>query len=228
MYGDGIKPRPLRVNRHDLEMMVERQAGQNVIFELVTGQEATPNVLLKDLQRDPVTDHAIHADFLKISMTQKLRVMVAVRLTGDPIGVTQSGGILEHQTRSVEVECLPADIIKEFVLDTSAMDIGGRLFVRDIPANPKLTIITPADAVIAAVNLPKLEEEEEKPAEEAVEGAEAAVEGEGEKKEGEKEAPAAPGQAAEAEKGQAKGQEKGQEKPQEKGKGKAKGKEQQK
>lgn len=228
MYGAGIEPRPLRVNRHELEMMVERQAGQNVIFELVTGQEATPNVLLKDLQRDPVTDHAVHADFLKISMTQKLRVMVAIRLTGDSIGVTQNGGILEHQTRSVEVECLPADIIKEFVLDTSALDIGGRLFVRDIPVDPKLTIITPADAVVAAVNLPKMEEEEAKPAEEAVEGAEAAAEGEGEKKEGEKEAPAEPGQAAEAEKGQAKGQEKGQEKPQEKGKGKAKGREQQK
>lgn len=220
MYGANIKPRPLRVSRHKLEMIVERQGGQNVILELVIGGESTPNVLLKDLQRDPITDHAVHADFQKISMTQKLRVMVAVRLTGDPIGVTQSGGILEHQTRSVEVECLPADIVREFVLDTTALDIDGHLFVRDIPPNPKLTIVTPPDTVIAAVHMPKLEEEA-KPAEEAVEGAEAAAGGE-EKREGEKEGAPETGKAEESEKGQEKEHDKAQ------SKSKAKGKDQQK
>ncbi len=214
VYGTDIKPMAFSINRHELEMVIRRHSGENIILNLSVSGEIIENVLIKALQRDPVTDHALHADFLKISMTRKLRVMVAIRLVGDPVGVTQNGGILEHQTRSVEVECLPMDIIKEFVIDVSALDIDGRLFVRDIPSDPKLTILSLGDAVIAAVHMPKAEEEV-KPAEGAAAEGEAPVEGE--KKEG----AAAEGETAKA---PAEG-EKAEGKAEGKAKGKAKGKE---
>jgi large subunit ribosomal protein L25 len=216
VYGPDIKPMSFSINQHELEMVIRRHSGENIIMNLSVGGEVIENVLIKSLQRDPVTDHALHADFMKISMTRKLRIMVATRLVGDPVGVTQNGGILEHQARTVEVECLPMDIIKEFVLDVSALDIDGRLFVRDIPPDPKLTILSPGDTVIAAVHMPKAEEEV-KPAEaEAAEGA-VPAEGEGEKKEGEGEKKE--GEAAKAPAEDEKAEEKG------KAKGKAKGKE---
>lgn len=225
MYGVNAKPTAVKVNRHDIEMIVKHHGGQNVIVDLIIDGQTTKNVLIKDLQRDRITDRAVHADFLKITMTRKLRVMVAIRLKGEPVGVTQHGGILEHQTRSVEVECLPTDIVKEFTLDTSALDIDNRLFARDIKTDPKLTILTPGDTVIASVHMPKIEEEETKPEEEeAVEGAETAEAGEeaeaaGEKKEGAARQP----ETAEKPEGD-KGQEKSKDK--EKGKGKVKSKDQ--
>lgn len=182
MYGGEAAPKMLKVNRHDLEMVIQHRGGQNIIFNMVVDGEATGNVLLKDLQRDPVTDRAVHADFLQVSMTKKLRVTVTVRLEGEPVGVSQHGGVLEHQARSVEVECLPSDIVEEFVLDASGLDIDDRLHVRDIEADPTLTILTPEDAVIASVHMPRLEEEETKPEEAAAEEGAAPGAGEGEEK----------------------------------------------
>ena len=54
--------------------------------------------------------------FIEISMTRKLRIEVAIRLVGEPVGVTQQAGILEQLLRVVQVECLPADIVQELTL----------------------------------------------------------------------------------------------------------------
>ena len=102
-------------------------------------------------------------------MTRKLKVSVVVRLTGESIGVTQQEGVMEQLLRSVDVECLPGDIVKEFTLDVSGLSIGNKLCVRDIKADPKLTILTSPDVTVVSVQLPHIEAE--KPAEEAVEGA---------------------------------------------------------
>jgi len=207
---------PIQLKRHEFELLLRHRADENLIMDLAVDNDAPRKVLLKDVQRDHIRDHLMHVDFLEISLTRKLRVPVAIRLTGEPFGVTQEGGVLEHLLRTVEVECLPMDIIKEFVLDVSQLKIGGSLFVRDLQFDrEKTTMLTAPDIAVASVLMPHVEEEV-KPEEAAAEGA-AEPEVIGEKKEGEaegeaKEAPEAKGKAAEA-----KGKE-----PEAKGKGKEK------
>lgn len=193
VYDSTGKSVAIQLKRHTLELLLHSHEGQNIILDLEIEGDKTRKVLLKDTQRDHIKDHLLHADFLEISMTRKLKVAVAVRLIGEPVGVSQQGGVMEHIIRSVEVECLPADIIKEFTLDVSALSIGDTLCVRDIKATPELTILTAPDIAVATVQLPHIEEEET-PAEEA---AEAAAEGKtaAEGKEGE--APAEPGKEKE-------------------------------
>jgi large subunit ribosomal protein L25 len=165
---------PIQVKRQALEIMLRNRERQNLILDLEIEGEKQKKVLLKDTQRDFIKDHLLHADFLEVSMTRKLRVSVAIRLLGEPIGVSQQGGVMEHLIRSVDVECLPMDIVKELTLDVSNLAIGDTLCVRDIKADPKLTILTAPEITVVSVQLPHIEEE--KPVEEAVE-AEAAVEG---------------------------------------------------
>jgi large subunit ribosomal protein L25 len=95
-------------------------------------QGETKKVLLQEVQHHPVTGRILHADFQEISMTEKLRVEIPVRLSGEPAGVTQQGGVLEHILRAIEVECLPGDIVEQFDVDVSALQIGDRLSVSDI------------------------------------------------------------------------------------------------
>ncbi len=184
VYDSEGHSRPIKLKRHNFEMLMRHRGGQNVLIDLVVEGESPRKVLLKDLQRDRIRDMALHVDFLEISMTKKLRVQVAITLKGDPVGVTQQGGILEQMLRSVEVECLPVDIVDEIVMDVSGLELGKTLFVRDIPVDPKLTILTSPDIAIATVQLPK-EEEEVKPAAEEGAPTEPALVGEEEKKEGE-------------------------------------------
>ena len=186
VYDNKGQSQPIQLKRHEFEILLRRRAGENLIMDLVLDGNAPRKVLLKDVQRDHIRDHLMHVDFLEISLTSKLRVPVAIRLTGEPFGVSQEDGVLEHLVRSVEIECLPMDIVKEFVLDVSQLKIGDSLFVRDLMTDPKkITILTALDIAIASVLVPHVEEEV-KPEEAAAEGtAEPAVIGE--KKEGEAE-----------------------------------------
>jgi len=170
VYDSTGKSFSIQIKRHAFEILLRNRQGQNFILDLEIEGDKTHKVILKDTQQDRIKDHLLHADFLEISMTRKLRISVAVNLVGEPVGVTQQGGVMEHLLRSVEVECLPGDIIKEFVLDVSSLSIGDMLCVRDIKADPKTTILTMSDIAIVSVQIPRFEEEE-KPAEEAVEGA---------------------------------------------------------
>jgi large subunit ribosomal protein L25 len=190
VYDTQGQSQPIQLKRHEFELLLRKRADENLIMDLAVDSAAPRKVLLKDIQRDHIKDHLVHVDFLEISLTRKLRVPVAIRLTGEPFGVTQEGGVLEHLLRTVDVECLPMDIVKEFVLDVSQLKIGDSLFVRDLKMDPKkLMVLTAPDIAVASVLMPHVEEEV-KPEEAAAEGAVAgAAEPEviGEKKEGETE-----------------------------------------
>ena len=223
VYDTKGQSQPVQLKRHEFELLLRHRAGENLIMDLAVDSDAPRKVLLKDIQRDHIRDHLMHVDFLEISLTSKLRVPVAIRLTGEPLGVSQEGGVLEHLVRTVEVECLPMDIVKEFVLDVSQLKIGDSLFVRNLsPDKKKITILTAPDIAVASVLMPHVEEEVKPEEAAAVEGA-AEPEVIGEKKEGEaegetKEGPEAKGKEVKGKEPEAKA-EKGKET---KGKGKEK------
>ncbi|MFN2350735.1 MAG: 50S ribosomal protein L25 [Kiritimatiellia bacterium] len=176
MYDAKGVSRPLQLNRHNFEMLVRRHGGgQNLIIEMQTDDGDVRKVLLKEVQHDPIRDTMLHVDFMEISMTRKLRVDVVIHLTGEPSGVSQQGGVLEHLLRTVEIECLPADMIQELTLDVSGLEVGHSLFVRDLPVSPEITILTPVGIAVAAVHMPRVDEEKaptEETAETAAEDAE--------------------------------------------------------
>jgi len=125
----------------------------------------------------------LHVDFFEISMTETMRVSIPIELTGEPVGVEQDGGILEHVTRELEVECLPGDLVEQFEIDVSALTIGDAVQVSDIQVSDKFDVITEPDVTVASVTAPRPEEEEEP---EEVEEGEPEVIGE-KKEEGEEE-----------------------------------------
>ena len=165
-YGRGEAPVPLVVNLRDLEEVIEKAEGSNVIVDLkVEGLSgAEKKALIREIQRDPVGGNILHLDLQHISLTERITVEVPVVLLGTPLGVKDGGGILEHLLREVEIECLPADIPSRLEVDVTALQIGDSLHVSDLRAE-RVTIKTEADRAIAAV-VPPTVLEEVKPAEE--------------------------------------------------------------
>ena len=176
VYGGPRGPIPVVVN--PLELLAVLEAGENVLINLsLTGGETpqTSVVILKELQRHPVKGSPLHADFQEISMERKIRVEVPLLLSGEPTGVKDKGGILEHVLRQLSVECLPLSIPDRIVLDVTALDIGDTLHVRDVTVAEGVRILDDGARVVASVSAPKAEEvaavtEEEKPAEPEVVG----------------------------------------------------------
>jgi large subunit ribosomal protein L25 len=202
----------IQVNVHEFERMLHLHGRENLILDLTVEGDKARRVFLKEVQHDPVEGNVLHADFVEISMTRKIRVGIATRLIGEPVGVSQQGGVLEHVLREVEVECLPGDLVDSIDVDVSALDIGDTLLVRNLKIDPKLTLLTGPDVAVATVAAPRQEEEVVAEAA-AVEGAEPEVITA--KKEGEE---GAEGEAAKP----GKGEKEGKAKPEAKGKPEAK------
>jgi large subunit ribosomal protein L25 len=210
VYGEG-RSRSIEIDTHTFEMMLSHHAGENLLIDMEIEGEGVHKVLLKEIQQGPVRGELLHVDFLEISMARKMRVMIPVEFVGEPLGVSQQGGILEHVLREVEVECLPGDLVDSIPVDVSALNIGNSLLVRDLKVDAKLTILTSPDVAIASVTAPRAEAA---PAEAEAAEAEAGTEPEviGKKKEegeeGEEKAAPAKGEKAPAkgEKAPAKGE----------------------
>jgi len=190
VYNEKGESRPVQLDRHDFDMLMRKHRSENVILDIEIKGQDSRKVLVKEVQHNVLTGATLHADFLEISMTRKMRVGIPIRLVGDPVGVT-AGGVLDHSLRELEVECLPTDLVEFITVDVSGLAIGNNISVGMLDVDPKFHVVTGANVSVASVLAPTLEEEVA-PAE-AAEGAEPelikkpAKEGEGEEGEGEAE-----------------------------------------
>ncbi|MCX5714327.1 MAG: 50S ribosomal protein L25, partial [Candidatus Omnitrophica bacterium] len=100
----------------------------------------------------------VHVDFNEISLTKAIKVNVPVVAKGEPIGVKQDGGSLEHILWEIEVECLPTEIPKEFEVDVSALKIGDSVHIKDLQVAPNIKVINDPHSVILSVAAPIKEE----------------------------------------------------------------------
>jgi len=185
LYGRGVTPIPLAVDRLALGRVFKTDAGRNVLIDLqVNGENHL--TLARELQRDPVRGAILHVDFLKIARDVVIEVDVPIHIEGDSPGVKE-GGVIEHHIWSVHVSCLPTNVPDRMIADVSGMVIGDMLRVGDLAVPDGVTILTePNEAVLGVVVPQILKVEEEVPAEAALaEGEEAAA------AEGEEGAPAA-------------------------------------
>ena len=167
VYGKTVEPMTLMVNRRELTKLFTVREGEHGLIDLTIEPDGAKGtrwqkpVLIKNLQRHPVAGDIIHIDFHAIALTEQVRVKVPIVLHGEPVGVKQDGGLLEHFLRDIEVECLPTEIPKQVEFDISAMKIGDTVHASDLPAPAGARIITDAHAVIVSVLAPKAEKVEE-------------------------------------------------------------------
>jgi large subunit ribosomal protein L25 len=77
---------------------------------------------------------------------------------GEAAGVKNDGGILEVQTHSIEVRCLPRDLLSVIEIDVTPLGIGDKFKVGDLKLDGKVEILDDPETVIASVVAPRLEE----------------------------------------------------------------------
>ena len=163
VYGKEIEAMPVTVPHRELVKVLHSRQGEHSLLRLRL-EEGTPwekPALVKDIQHDPVGGEVLHVDFQTIVLTERIKIKIPIVLLGEPVGVKQDGGVLEHFLREVEIACLPTDIPERIEFDASQLKIGETVHVRDLqaPANTELTS-DPA-GVIASVQKPKEEKPEE-------------------------------------------------------------------
>jgi len=162
LYGTSDGPnkeaKPISVNPKALLKILHSESGVNTLISLRLAGAGDTRVLVKEYQLDPVTHEVLHADFYRVAMDRVLRVTIPVITRGEPKGVKQQSGVLEHIRREIEIECLPADIPENVEIDVSELMLHQGIRVRDIATNPKWKPVSEAEMMLVHVIMPKAEE----------------------------------------------------------------------
>jgi large subunit ribosomal protein L25 len=184
-YGADLGGVPISLDPRALSrLLTKSHAGMNTLIDLRVEEGASPIhgkvVLLKELQRDPVSGSFLHADLYAVDLDTAVVVQVPIHLLGSPEGVRLEGGMLDQNLRELELECLPRAIPDQIAVDVSGLRLNQSLHVRDLPLPEGVKLLSDPGLPVASVFIPKVVEEAA-PAEAApVEGAEPAAAGEGE------------------------------------------------
>jgi large subunit ribosomal protein L25 len=158
VYGLDRPPFPVGIGARRIEEVLSLETGRNTIFTMsLAGQDRSRAVMIKALQRDPVTERLVHVDFVRVDLAKAVRVSVPLRLIGIAEGVKTEGGLLEFVLRQVEVQCLPSDIPDHIDLEVSALHLNQHLSVKDLPVKERVTILDDPEAIVCVVAVPKEE-----------------------------------------------------------------------
>jgi large subunit ribosomal protein L25 len=148
---------PVTVDPKGLMRIFHSDSGVNTLITLKLDGAST-QVLVREYQRDPVTNALLHADFYQLAMDKAIVVTVPVLVKGEPKGVKLQGGLLDFVTREIQVECLPANIPEHIDVDVSELELHGSIRLRDIPTGDKWKAVTDGDTMLVHVIMPKAEE----------------------------------------------------------------------
>lgn len=185
LYGHGLDPLSVAVNRRELYAALHTEAGLNALINLeVEGTKKPYLTVARELQRHPVRGEISHLDFISISMTEKIAAEVTLEFHGIPDAVKNEGGILETIRNSVHISALPGDIPGTIPVDIAFLDLGTNLKVGDLPAIKGVEYLDDPDTDLVTVTLPRVAVETTGEAAEEAEMAAEADEGDGADTEG--------------------------------------------
>lgn len=158
IYGAGKDAASITIDHNSLFHHLEHEAFYSHILNITVDGKAEKAVL-KDLQRHPFKPTILHADFLRVSATEKLRMNVPLHFTGgeDAPGVRIDGGMVTHNVSDVEISCLPGDLPEYLEVDLAELEMDQSLHLSDIklPKGVEILALTHGadhDLPIAAIH----------------------------------------------------------------------------
>ena len=177
IYGDGQPAEIIAINGNDLWKQFIKGHFTSSVFDIAVGKDKI-RVIPRDVQVDPVKDHPIHVDFLRIGKDGIIRVAVPVRFTNHALSPgLKRGGVLNIVRHEIEVYC-PYDRIPSFFeINLEGLEIGRSIHVSAIALPESVRpVIANRDFTVATIAGAKKDDEEAAAASAAVaEGAAAAA-----------------------------------------------------
>lgn len=157
IYGHGMVPVKITVERRDLRVALAGPAGVNTILELQVGDSKYP-AIVKELQRDPVKRVVRHIDFMQISLTELITMDIPVRLTGIAKAVLSDGGLVDATVNTIQIRATASNIPNEILIDVTAMGMQDVIRLSDVVLPNGVSTVGDPDLVVVTVLETKTEE----------------------------------------------------------------------
>lgn len=158
LYGKGLDNKNLKLRKVDFEKSF-RTAGESNLIDLDFGSGSV-KVLVKDVQHDVMKNFLTHADFYQVNMKEKITTEIPLHFIGEAKAIKELGGTLIKDMDSLEVECLPSDLVDHIDVDISVLNTyDDAIRVSDLKLPKGIVLVRHTNEMIAAVKEPKVEEE---------------------------------------------------------------------
>ena len=166
VYGSGKEAVSISLRLNEFAKLYE-QASESTLIDLELDGKSAGKVLVQDIQRDPVKGFFIHVDLRAIDMTKPVKAFVELKFTGESPAVKELGGTLVTNLKSVEVKCLPKDLVEYIDVDLNVLkSFSDAIKVKNLIVPEAITIVSPHADDLVAKAIPALTEEEIKKMEE--------------------------------------------------------------
>lgn len=158
LYGKGQEALSLQVSIKEFHKVL-KEAGESTLVYINVGGKSYPTII-HDVAIDPVKDGIIHADFYKVSLTDKIKTKVPVVFVGESPAVKDLAGIFVRNLNELEVEALPQNLPHEITVDISSLkNFRDQVLVKDLNLGTDVKIEADSETIIATVQEPKSQEE---------------------------------------------------------------------
>jgi large subunit ribosomal protein L25 len=157
IYGHKKESTPIQVDALAFDHL-RRQHGLSQIVSLNLPGSVAENVLVRHIQRDPVTGKIVHVDFSRVDIREHLEFKVSLNFVGEAPGVKIQGGVLLHLAETLTVDSAASDIVESLDVDISGLtEIDSTLHARDVNLPARYKLVTDADEPIAKISAPRVE-----------------------------------------------------------------------
>jgi large subunit ribosomal protein L25 len=162
VYGHKVSPISIQLDAHEMSGVM-RQAGTTQLLDLVLDGEPARPVLVRQTTFDAKRNTVTHIEFFQANLLEKLVTHVPLQFVGESPAVKE-GGIFLHMMDHVDIESLPQDVPQGGIAVDAGFitEINGHITAGELAMPPNVTLVTPAEEIVARVN-PKLAEEVEEP-----------------------------------------------------------------
>jgi large subunit ribosomal protein L25 len=169
IYGQGQN---IKIQIENLTLRrVLRTAGTTNLIDINIDGDGKRTVLARDVQAHPTRGDLIHIDFFEVNMREKLIVDAALIAVGVAPPVADGLGSVSLLLHSVQIECLPDNLVSEIEVDLSKIETPDDvIYVRDLPVPDDVEILADLDEIVARFEYLQVEEEEEEGEESFLEG----------------------------------------------------------
>lgn len=174
LYGPETQHLLLNIDKKTFEKIYEK-ARESALLQLQVEGQKPITVLIKEIQKDPISYEFLHIDFYQPKLEEKIEVKVPLTFVGEAPAVKDLGGTLVRQIQELIIKALPQNLPKEIVVDiTSLKTFEDAILIKDLklPTDVEIMHHYPEDLVAKVAEPERVEEELEKPIEEKVEEAE--------------------------------------------------------
>jgi len=165
IYGRHIEAFPIQMDAHDASLILDKLTASSLITINVDGEKY--NVLMRDRQRDVIFGDLLHVDFLVVSLTEKLRATIELKLVGEAPVADNPEVVVTQVLNAIEIEALPQDLPEVIEVDISTLEtVDDEITVADLDLGEKITILTdPNEAIVSVGYVAQEEVAEEEEAE---------------------------------------------------------------